>query len=304
MTIFIFKETTMSDFRVFSDSSCDVPQELIAKYNITLIPFYVTFNQEQYFRENIEISNETFYNILTTQNVFPKTSLPSVQDYMTQFESAINEGFDVLCLCLTQKFSGSFQSAMNAKLILEEKYPDAKIYIIDSIQATAGQGLVLLQAAYMRNDGLTIDETVVRIEKIKYTARIMFTVDTLEFLTKGGRVGKAASLAGTMLNLKPMIQMKDTELIPYSNVRGRKKSLQKVIFMVEEYFNETGEKYEDYDFCLANATSMVDTLWVKEELEKIIGRKITYPIFQIGVTIGTNTGPGAVGACFIKKYNS
>jgi DegV family protein with EDD domain len=294
----------MSDYRIFSDSSCDVPQELITDNNITLIPFYVTFNQEQYYKENIEISNDKFYETLTTQNVFPKTSLPSVLDYMNHFEAAINEGFDVLCLCLTHKFSGSYQSAMNAKLILEEKHPDSKIHIIDSIQATAGQGLVLLQAAYMNRAGFTIEETIQRINELKSTARIMFTVDTLEYLTKGGRVGKVASLAGTMLNLKPMIQFKDSELIPYSNVRGRKKSLQKILFMVEEYFHETGEKYEDYDFCLANATTMEDTLWVKEQLETLIHCKITYPVFQIGVTIGTYTGPGAVGACFIKKYNA
>lgn len=293
----------MRDFRIFSDSSCDIPQELIKENNITLIPFYVSFNQEQYFKENIEISNEKFYDILTTQNVFPKTSLPSVQDYINYFEPVIKEGFDILCLCLSLKFSGSFQSAMNAKLILDEKYHEAKIHIIDSIQATAGQGLALLQIAQMKKDGFAIDEIVNRINDLKNTARIMFTVDTLEFLTKGGRVGKAASLAGTMLNLKPMIQVKSAELIPYANVRGRKKSLQKITLMVEEYFKETGDKYSDYDFGLINATTMEDILFVKEQLESLIGRTITYPVFQIGVTIGTYTGPGAVGVCFIKKYN-
>ncbi len=293
----------MRDYQIFSDSSCDVPHELITENKITIIPFYVTFDQENYSKENIEISNKQFYDVLMNQKVFPKTSLPSVQDYINYFEPVIQEGRDILCLCLTQKFSGSFQSAVNAKLILEEKYSDVNIYIVDSIQATAGQGIVLLQAAYMRENGYTITDTISCINEIKSTARIMFTVDTLEYLTKGGRVGKVASLAGTMLNLKPMIQLKDAELIPYSNVRGRKKSLQKILFMTEEYFRETGESYDDYDFCLANATTMEDTLFVKAEVEKLIGREIAYPVFQIGVTIGTYTGPGAVGVCFVKKYN-
>lgn len=292
----------MPAFQIFSDSSCDVPQVLLKDNNITLIPFYVTFDKENYLKENIEISNEKFYDVLMHEKVFPKTSLPSVQDYINHFELTIKNGQDVLCLCLTQKFSGSYQSAVNAKLILEEKYPDAKIYIVDSIQATAGQGILLLQAAYMSKEGFTIEETVKRIDEIKPTARIMFTVDTLEYLTKGGRVGKAASLAGTMLNLKPLIQLKDAELIPYSNVRGRKKSLQKVIDMTVEYFTEANENYDDYDFCLANATSMEDTLYVQSQLESLIGRKITYPVFQIGVTIGTYTGPGAIGICFVRKY--
>lgn len=294
----------MSEFEIFSDSSCDAPQELLSEHNIALVPFYVTFDQENYFKENIEISNEKFYNILNSKNVFPKTSLPSVHDYMNNFEPAIQRGHDVLCLCLTHKFSGSYQSAVNAKLILEEKYPEAKIHILDSIQATAGQGIVLLQLAYMRNAGYSIEDTIKRFHEIKDTSRIMFTVDTLEYLAKGGRIGKVTSLAGTLLNIKPMIQLHDGELIPYSNIRGRKKSLQKILFMTEEYFNETGEKYEDYDFCLVNATTLEDTLYVQEQLEELIGRKITYPVFQIGVTIGTNTGPGAVGVCFVKKYNA
>ena len=294
----------MRDYHIFSDSSCDTPEELLSIHNITLVPFYVTFDQENYFKENIEITNQKFYDVLMNQKVFPKTSLPSVQDYINSFEPIILENKDILCLCLTQKFSGSYQSAVNARLILNEKYPDAKISIIDSIQATAGQGIVLLQAAYMKKAGYSLEETENRLNEIKPTARIMFTVDTLEYLAKGGRIGKVASLAGTMLNLKPMIQLKDAELIPYSNVRGRKKALQKILDMTEEYFTETGEKYGDYDFCLANATTLEDTQFVQSQLEELIGCKITYPVFQIGVTIGTNTGPGALGVCFIRKYNA
>jgi DegV family protein with EDD domain len=131
----------------------------------------------------------------------------------------------------------------------------------------------------------------------------MFTVDSLEYLAKGGRIGKATSLAGTMLNLKPMIQLKDAELIPYSNVRGRKKALDKILFMVEEYFKDSNEKYEDYDFCFVNATTLDETGMVEQKVEVMTGLKIDYPVFQIGVTIGTYTGPGAVGVCFIKKFD-
>lgn len=292
----------MRNFQIFSDSSCDIPNELIDKYKICVIPYYVTFDQENYFKEHEEISNETFYQKLATR-VFPKTSLPSVQDYMNAFQKAIDAGKDVLCFCLTAKFSGSYQSAVNAKLMLEEDYPDAKIVIIDSIQATAGEGLVVLQAAYMQEAGYSLEQLVEKIEQIKDTSRIMFTVDSLEYLQKGGRIGKVTSLAGTMLNLKPMIVLKEAELMPYSNVRGRKKALEKTIAMVAEYFEEYNEDYEDYDFCMANATTLEETKMVQEKLEALIGRKLTYPVFQIGVTIGTYTGPGALGICFIKKYD-
>lgn len=291
-------------YQIFSDSSCDLPEDLIVKNKITLVPFYVTFDQENYFKENVDITNEEFYERLRQRNVFPKTSLPSVQDYINKFSEAVKAGTEVLCLCLTQKFSGSYQSAVNAKQILDEKYPDANIAIVDSIQATGGQGMVLLQAAYLQQAGFTLRETVDKINVLKQTARIMFTVDTLEYLAKGGRIGKVTSLAGTMLNLKPMIQLKDAELIPYSNVRGRKKSLDKIIYMVKEYFDDTGENYEDYDFCcLSNADSPEEVNLLITKFEELTGRKLAYPLFPIGVTIATYTGPGALGICFIKKFN-
>lgn len=293
----------MASYHIFSDSSCDTPIELLNLHHITLIPFYVTFDLERYFKENVEISNEEFYQRLSRDKIFPKTSLPSVMDYCHAFEKEILNGNDILCLCLTQKFSGSYQSAVNARELTLEKYPEADIQVVDSIQATGGQGILLMQAAYLKEAGYSLTDTVKRLEEIKSSARIMFTVDTLEYLAKGGRIGKAASLAGTMLNIKPMIQLRDAELIPYSNVRGRKKSLDRILNMTEEYFNENNAHYEDYDFCLANATTAEDTKAVQSQLENLIDRKITYPMFQIGVTIGTYTGPGAVGVCFVRKFD-
>ncbi|MBB2183773.1 DegV family protein [Lachnospiraceae bacterium MD1] len=293
----------MKDFQIYSDSSCDLPECLVKEHNIRLIPFYVSFDHDNYYKENIDITKEAFYDTLVSKHVYSTTSLPTVQDYINEFKPALKEGKDIICLCLTQKFSGSYQSAVNAKHILEEQFPESNIQIIDSIQATAGQGLLLLQIAYMKEAGYSIDLIIEKLNILKPTSRIMFTVDTLNYLSKGRRIGKAVSLTSDMLDLKPLIQLKDAELIPYSNVRGRKKSLDKVFSMVEEYFTETGEKPEDYDFCIANATTNEDAIYLQNKVEEYIGRKITYPVFQIGVTIGTNTGPGGIGICFVKKYN-
>lgn len=292
----------MSSYQLFSDSSCDLPDSLLLEHKIRLIPFYVSFDQENYYKENVEITKESFYETLTSKHIFAKTSLPSVQDYINQFRPALKEGTDVLCLCLTQKFSGSYQSAMNAKHILEEQYPDSKIHIIDSIQATGGQGILLLQIAAMKKAGLSLEEVVEKTDRLKATARIMFTVNTLEYLSKGRRIGKVVSLPKDMLDLKPLIQLKEAELVPYSNIRGRKKSLDKVFEMVTEYFMETAENPKDYDFCIANATTMEDARYLEKRVKEFIGRDIPYPIFRIGVTIGTYTGPGAIGICFVKRY--
>lgn len=293
----------MKSYQLFCDSSCDLPELLVKEHDINLIPFYVTFDQCNYYKENIEITNETFYQTLSQDSAYSTTSLPSVQDYMFEFKKSIRSGFDIVCICLSHQLSGSYQSAVNAKNILEEQYPDTQIHIIDSCQATAGQGLLLLQLAYMKQAGIPIEEAVEKIDLLKSTSRIMFTVDNLDYLEKGRRIGKAAALAGNVMDLKPLIVLKGAELIPYSNIRGRKKSLDKIITMVEEYFIESGESPSEYDFCIANATTPEDALYLQREIEHFINRKIVYPIFQIGVTVGTYTGPGGIGVCFVKKFN-
>jgi len=293
----------MKAFQIFCDSSCDLPDDLRKEHDIKLIPFYVSFNHDHYYKENEEISNEAFYKLLSQKSTYATTSMPSVQDYMSAFKKVLKTGQDILCLCLSHKLSGSYQSAVNAKEILEEQYPDADIRIIDSIQATAGQGLLLLQMAYMKENGLSINEITEKMESLKKTARIMFSVDTLDYLEKGRRIGKAVTLTGDLLDLKPLLQLEGAELIPYSKIRGRKKSLDAIVDMVKQHFKMLGEKPDDYDFAIANATTVEDALYLRQQIEDFISRPIAYPLFQIGVTIGTYTGPGGIGICFTKKFH-
>jgi DegV family protein with EDD domain len=292
----------MREFQIFSDSSCDLPEGLADENDIRVIPFYVSFDQDIYYKENVDISNSDFFVRLEKEKGVT-TSLPTVQEYINEFKASIRKGLDVLCICLSQKFSGSYQSAVNAKTILEEQYPEAQIQVIDSIQATAGQGLFLLQAAALKRCAFTLEEVTERLEALKPTARIMFTVDTLDYLSKGRRIGKAITLAGDVLDLKPLILLKEGELIPYSKVRGRRNSLDRLITMTKEYFTQIGGSPRDYDYCIANATTLNDAEYLQAQLEEFIGHKLSYPIFQIGVTIGAYTGPGGIGICFIKKYD-
>ena len=291
----------MREFQIFSDSSCDLPESLAAMNGIRIIPFYVSFDQDIYYKENADITNREFFERLEKEKGVITTSLPTVQEYINEFKAAIRSGLDVLCICLSQKFSGSYQSAVNAKAILEEQYPDAQIRIIDSLQATGGQGLLLLQAAALKKGKLSLKEVADKLEVLKLTSRIMFTVDTLEYLSRGRRIGKAISLVGDIMDLKPLIQLKNGELLPYSKVRGRKSSLDRLLTMTEEYFLQTGESPQDYEFCIANATIINDAEYLQTRLEEYLGSKLRYPVFEIGVTIGTYAGPGGIGICFIKK---
>jgi EDD domain protein, DegV family len=292
----------MNNIRLFTDSSCDLPQEYLKEHSVTMLPFYVSFNSTDYYKEIEEISIDTFYETLVSTKVFPKTSLPSVQNYLDAFMPAVKEDANIICTCLTSKFSGSYQSACTAKDMILDDYPNANISIINSMQATAGQGLVLHQIIGMAEAGMSYIDILSKIDSLISTSRIFFTVGTLEYLQKGGRVGKASALAGSILNLKPIIQLNEGELLPIGTVRGRGRSLDKVVSLISEYFEQHGESYNDYDFCVVYGSDKADSLKVLNSLENLIGYKLKLPLMQIGITIGTYTGPDPCGICFVKKW--
>ncbi len=289
----------MQNFKIISDSSCDLPESYLKELEIALVPYYVSFDTVTYFKEIVELKPREFYEKIVSQNLFPKTSLPPIQDYIDVFEMYLKQGMDVICMCLTTKFSGSFQSAINARNILLETYPNRRIEVFDTIQATGGQGLVVYEAARMQKAGYTLDELIEKLNRLKSTAKINFTVDSLEHLQKGGRIGKASALAGTILNIKPIIVVENGELIPNSKVRGRKKAIKTIIDMT---VSEIGAEKEKYQLCLINAYRFEDIQLVKETLEKDYGFSILEPVFDVGVTIGTHAGPTAIGICYIKKF--
>ncbi|WP_310601941.1 DegV family protein [Anaerosporobacter sp.] len=294
----------MKPYRIFSDSSCDLTEELLAQYNITTVPFYVSFDKEVYQKEIIDISIPDFYQRLTTESVYPKTSLPSIDDYCRKFEEAIVAGYDVLCLNISLKFSGSHQSAMTAKSILEEKYPESQIEVVDSLICTGGQGLLLLEAAKMHNIGYSLTDNVSKLLELRETGRLMFTLGTLEYLQKGGRIGKVSALAGSLLNLKPLIVMEDGELAPYGKVRGFKKAIDKVYDMLINHFKNNNLNYSDYEFCVITGTNFDEASIFLEKLPSVINQPVDLPILTLGTTIGTYTGPDIVGVCFVRKYNA
>ena len=142
------------DYRIVSDGSCDLPPELCREKGVTVVPFYVSFDSENYMREIADMPIRKFYEqMVADPTTFPKSSMPSVQDYVDVFEPIVKEGKAVICICITTKFSGSFQSAMNAKEMVLESCPDARITVMDSTIDTVLQGLFVLEAVRMREAG-------------------------------------------------------------------------------------------------------------------------------------------------------
>lgn len=293
----------MSEFQIFSDGAADIPLKFAEENNIITIPFYVSLDGINYKKELSELSLEEYYSEFIGKNLFPKTSLPSVQDYIDAFTSSLEKGKDILCFNLTTTLSGSHQSALTAKEILEEKYPDSKIYVMNSWCATGLQEFLVLEASRMQRNGLNIDEVWDLCMKMREKGRIMFMVGGLDHLQKGGRIGKVGAAAGGILKIKPLIELKNGEIGLAGVTRSRKGGIKKLVEITKNYFQTTGDSPADYFFTIGETNTPEEIPLLRDELCSALPGIVFEKDFVIGATISAHTGPGTLGICFLKKYD-
>lgn len=292
-------------FQIISDGSCDLPPELTAKKQIRVIPFYVSFDGTNYRKELEEIGIREFYQeMMNRKGVYPRSSLPSVQDYMDAFLPYAKAGIPMLVLCISTKLSGSMQSALSARELILEDYPDAKIRVIDTTLCTVLQGLLVLEAAAMQERGAGFEETAERIEAIKSTGRIFFTVGNLEYLQAGGRIGRVAGIAGSLLGIRPVITMKEGEIFPSGISRSRRKTLEKTIDLLRDCLQACGGAVKKYSLAAGFGYDREEAeeyrRLVVERLEGLISLE-ELPLYQIGATIGVHTGPYPLGLGILER---
>lgn len=293
----------MNKIKVISDGSCDLSREEITKLDVEVVPFYVSFEEGIYQKEGVEIDIREFYQkMVDNPNVYPKTSLPTVDDYMKAFDKYLSVGMDIICICITTKFSGSYNSAVSAKHLCLEKYPNAKIEIIDAMVNTCLQGLLVKEVCRMRDDGLQLDEMVVETNRIKTTARIFFTVGSLDYLRHGGRIGKLLGIVGATLRIKPIIVLKEGEIFSCGLSLSRKKSIIKLLDLTKKHFIDSNENIDNYRFIVGAGYDLdeLNSFWNKTKTSM---NRDDIEIGQIGATIGVHTGPYPIGIGFIKKYD-
>lgn len=287
-------------YKIISDGSCDLG-DLAKAHDVDIVPFYVAFEGEDYKKEIEEVGIRDFYESMVQKaGVYPKSSLPSVEDYIKAFMPYVEKKQEILCICITTKFSGSYNSAINAKDIILDEHPDAVIEIIDAQVNTVLQGLLVLEAVKMRDAGWTLADTVKRVEEIKSTGRILFTVGSMDYLVHGGRAGKVAGAMVETLGIKPLIVLEDGEIHLGGIARGRKKSMAKVVSLIDKHFKTTGENPADYVFCVGFGYDKKEGENFLDMVKEATGRK-DIDLFQIGATIAVHTGPYPLGVGLIKK---
>ena len=292
-------------YKIISDSACDLSKEYVEKNDITVVPFSVSFDQEHYLKDSIDITRDEFYTRLVNENVFPKSSLPSVEEYMDTFLEYVKQDIPVICLTISLVLSGSYNSARTAADLIKEDYPDAKIAVFDSKQNTVTQALLVNEIVKMKNDGLSFEESVEKIDKLIPTAIIFFTVGSLDYLRIGGRIGKLASIATGKLGIKPIILLKNGELGLGGIGRSRAKLKKAVLDTVNKHFTDNNLSKDDYNFNVGWGYDKEEGAEFLKDAESKLGVKCLDELnVDIGMTTAVHTGPYPIGVGIIQKYET
>lgn len=293
-------------FHIVSDSSCDLGRERARELGITMVSFYAQLGDDVYYAEEKDISTHDFYQMMADRpGVYPKTSMPTMDDYLQAILPQVEAGVPVLCVCLNAAFSGSCQAARNVREEIMEDYPDAKIHVLDSRCATVLQGVLVEQAVQLRDAGCTLEQAVEALTAVRDSGRIFFTANDLDYLRAGGRIGAAAAATGSLLKVKPLIGYENAGLVTDGIAPGRKKSLVRVQELFFRYVEKHALDLNDYivvtGFGLDRAEydKFTDEIW-----NGLAQRGYEVPRnhpYQIGITIGVHTGPTPIGVALMKK---
>ena len=279
----------MRKVAIVTDSSPYIPDQIIKENNINVVPLTVIWGEETFY-DGVDLTPVEFYQRLEKAKIMPSTSQPSVADFEVLFRSLHEEGYDILAILLSEDLSGTISSATQAKKML----PEANIEIVNSRSLAMGLGFLVLEAARAANQGATLQECKRLAEDSLDKIGVIFVVDTLEFLHRGGRIGTAKRFMGTLLNVKPVLAIEDGLIIPLDSVRTQKKALERIIDLIDE--RTKGQK--NIRLATLHANNHETAQFVLDEALKRIPT-VEQVFSEISPAIGTHAGPGAVGLAYI-----
>lgn len=277
--------------RIITDSTSDISIEQAKNMDINIVPLKVIFEDQEY-KEGIDITIEDFYVKLVNAERLPTTSQPAPDGFLKHFKEAKAAGDSVIVMVIAAKLSGTYQSAMIAKEMVDYE----KIYVIDSNTTTTALRLLVDQAVKLRDEGNTAEEIVTRLMDIKERIVLIAMVDTLEFLHKGGRLSKSSAVLGTLLKFKPVITLKEGEL----SVLGKERGVRKGIGRMIEAIGEFGQVDLDYPIHLGYTAHDDKCKLLYDKLTEQY-RAEDLSIYPVGCVIGTHVGPGGVVITFVRK---
>lgn len=282
---------------IITDSNCDLPEEFLKKNNIPVIPFHFNLNGKDY-EDNFgkSIGYKEFYDELRRGGM-STTSQISPYTYEDYFRKYVNEGFSVIYIGFSSALSESYNHSVLARENVLQDIPDADITVIDSKAASVGQGFLIQKAIDMQKAGKTNEEIITWIESNKMRVNHWFTVDSLDYLKRGGRLSATSAALGTMLNVKPLLIVdKDGKLTPVKKIRGRKKAINELF----DEFKNAGTNINDETVYISHADCVEDAQYLKDMINKELKVK-EVAINYLGPIIGTHTGPGLLCIVFMGR---
>ena len=283
----------MPNFEIITDSCCDLPQDMLEKLNLTVIPLNLLFRGQTQV-DSVSGDMGTFYDALRAGEA-ASTSAVNPEGWASMIEPVLQKGKDALVIAFSSGLSTTYQSAVIAANELKERYPDRKVNVVDSLSASLGQGLLVWYACKKRDEGMDLDALTAWVEESKPNLCQWFTVDDLMYLKRGGRVSAATALVGTMLKIKPVLHVDDEgKLINVGKVRGRKASIDALADKVVEL----GLPGQNDFITICHGDCLEDAQYLEKTLKERMGVKEVF-IGYTGAVIGSHSGPGTLAVFFL-----
>jgi DegV family protein with EDD domain len=275
--------------KIVTDSTADLPAALVKELDITVVPEYLSFG-DQVYRDQIDISEDEFYQKLVTGPIHPKTAQPTPQDFAGIYETLSKTAKGIISIHLSSKLSGTYNSAVQGKNMIG---PAADIEVIDSQSVSIAMGLTVIQAAKMARSGMGLKQITAALGQIMSDIHFLILFDTLKYLAKGGRIGKSRAFLGSLLNVKPLLMIKEGELVPSGQVRTRSKGTDQLV----DFVKNAGEIE---DLAVLYSTTPGDAQNLVERLSPLFPRDRVI-ISRLGSALGVHGGPGVLAVALRQK---
>jgi DegV family protein with EDD domain len=277
--------------KIVTDSTADLPVALIKAMDVLVVPEYLRFGDRVY-RDQIDISEDEFYRRLISGPEYPKTAQPTPQDFASAYNSIPPEIDGIISIHLSSKLSGTYNSALQGQNMIN---PARNIEVIDSQTVSIAMGLMVIQAAKMAKSGMGLKQITDELGRIMSDLHFLILFDTLKYLAKGGRIGKAKAFVGSLLNVKPLLMVKDGELVPSGQVRTRSKGTDLLLNFVKK-------AGEIEDLAVLYSTTPDEAQALVERLSPVFPKKRII-VTRLGSALGVHAGPGVLGIALRQKPN-
>lgn len=279
--------------KVVVDSTAYIPKEMLNENDISVVSLNVLLNGKSY--REVDLENKFFYKKMDELNEIPKSSQPSIEEMKNAFLNIAKDGYDIVGIFISSKMSGTYSTAHLVREMVLEEYPNTNIELIDSKSNCMQMGFSAIQAARAAKKGENIEKVVEEAKRIINSSRFLFVPETLKYLKKGGRIGSASALLGTILQIRPILTVENGETSVYDKVRTKKKAVEVILKKVLDDMTEKGlgEVIVHHINCEEEGLNLARRL--EDEL------KIPVKIQSIGATIGLHVGPGSIGVAYYTK---